>query len=111
VSGFIAIGEIQVEDDCLALAVIAVVFIEDGIGDDVFFCSPVAKVAFAAAVAAEGKVGMQGRIGGSFADWAFVFHRYLPGDGGIYIRRVGATKVWPGHRQREFTPTREVLRR
>src|SRR6516165_9727664 len=55
--------------------------VENGIGDDVFFGGPVAKVEQPAALAAEGEFSVAGRIRGLFADGADVFHgqeRVLP---------------------------------
>jgi hypothetical protein len=50
------------------------VFGEEGIGDDVFFGGPVAEVAVAAALAAEGEGAVDCGVRGRFADWTFVEH-------------------------------------
>ena len=51
-----------------------VIFAENGFGYDIFFCSPVAQVAVAAALAAKGEVEIDLGIGGGFADGASMLH-------------------------------------
>ena len=74
--GFVAVG--QIENDCFAVAFIAVVFIEDGLRHYIFLCGPVAQIAIAAAFTAKGEIAMKLGIRGRFADGAFVFHFFLP---------------------------------
>jgi hypothetical protein len=111
VSGFIAPGEIQIEDDCFAVAVFAVVFIEDGFGDDVFFGGPVAEVAFAAAITAERKIFIHCGVGWRFAYWAFVFHCGLPGDVKFNFEAMGRREFCRDTVKEKFTPIRAGLRR
>jgi hypothetical protein len=51
-----------------------VLFVKDGIGDQVFFGSPRAKIEQPATVAAERKIGVVIGIRGFLADGTFVFH-------------------------------------
>jgi hypothetical protein len=76
VSGVIRLVEFEIEDYGFARGFEFgdFVFGEDGIGDDVFFGSPVAEVAVAAAFAAEREVAVDGGVRGRFADGAFVEH-------------------------------------
>src|SRR5271170_7876399 len=48
------------------------VFVEDGIGDHIFFRGPVAEVAVAAAFAAKREVAMHRRVCKRFANWTFM---------------------------------------
>ena len=75
-SGVIRLVVFEVEDYSFAgrFDFLDVIFVENGVGDYIFFGGPVAEVAVAAALAAEGEVGVLGRVGGSFADGAFVLH-------------------------------------
>jgi hypothetical protein len=76
VSGVIRLVVFEVEDYGFAGLVefLEVVFVEDGVGDYIFFGGPVAEIAVAAALAAEREVGVLGGVGGSFADRAFMLH-------------------------------------
>jgi len=76
VSGVIRLVVFEVEDYGFAGRVdfFEVVFVEDGVGDYVFFGGPVAEIAVSAALAAEGEIRVLQGVGGSFADWAFVLH-------------------------------------
>src|SRR5262249_12132497 len=51
-----------------------VIFIENGLGDDIFFRRPVAQVLQSASFAAKRKFSMNGGIGRRFADWAAMLH-------------------------------------
>jgi hypothetical protein len=76
--GFIAaVG--QIENDGFAVAFFAVVFIEDGLGDYIFFAGPISQVALAASFAAKGEIRVHSRIRSGFTYRAFVFHVILPG--------------------------------
>jgi hypothetical protein len=69
----------QVQDDSFAVAFFAVVFVEDWFGDYILFAGPISQVAFAASIAAKGKIRMYRGIGGGLTYWALVFHLVLPG--------------------------------
>jgi hypothetical protein len=76
--GFVAaVG--QIENDGFAVAFLAVVFVEDGLGDYVLFAGPISQVAFATSSAAKGEIRVDRGIGGGFTYRAFVFHVVLPG--------------------------------
>jgi hypothetical protein len=76
VSGVIRFVVFEVEDYSFAgrFDFLDVILVENGVGDYIFFGGPVAEVAVAAALAAEGEFGVFRGVGGSFADWAFVLH-------------------------------------
>jgi hypothetical protein len=111
VSGVIRLVVFEVEDYGFAgrIEFFDVVFVENGVADDVLFRGPVAEVAVAAALAAEGEVDVLGGVGGSFADWAFVLHvrgpwfrnfRFRP-RGEVYIKLrlvgiLGKARTVPG---------------
>ena len=80
VSGVIRLVVFEVEDYSFPgrFDFLDVIFVENGLGDYIFFGGPVAEVAVAAALAAEGEVGVLGLVGGSFADGAFVLHARGP---------------------------------
>jgi hypothetical protein len=68
----------QIENDGFAVAVFAVVFVEDGLGDYILSAGPISQVALAASFAAKREIRMNRGIGGGFAYRAFVFHVVLP---------------------------------
>jgi hypothetical protein len=65
----------QIKQGRFAFVACYLFFVKDGIRDDIFLAGPVAQVAFAAAIAAEGKISMNRRIGFNLADRAFMLHR------------------------------------
>src|SRR6266850_178091 len=73
-SVFAAIRFVQIKDDGLGVALGDFRFIENRIGDDVFFAGPVAQVALPAALAAKRKVCMNRGVGLDFTNGASVFH-------------------------------------
>src|SRR5271165_3676764 len=79
VSGVIRL--VEVEDYGLARGVdfVEVIFVEDGLGDQVFFRGPVAEVAVAAAFAAKREVAVHRRISRCFANRTFMKHDANPG--------------------------------
>src|SRR5947209_4733549 len=67
-------------------------FVNDRLGNNVAFGSPVAKIQQAAALAAKREVGMLGGVRGDFADWAVVRHGCVIRAPGERIRAVILTQ-------------------
>src|SRR6516162_8244153 len=79
------VGEVTASVDCVIVLESAFpesaaigfgnfLFVEDGIGDDVFFSCPSAEIQHAAALGTEGEVRVLGGVNGLLANGTFVFH-------------------------------------
>jgi hypothetical protein len=67
-------GFAEIEEDRLAFAFDQFLFIENGLGNNVFLARPIAQVAIPAALAAKRKIRVHRGVGLSLANRAFVFH-------------------------------------
>jgi hypothetical protein len=65
---------VQIQDDGVGLALLDVLFREDGFGNHIFLAGPITEVPFAASLATERKIRVDRGIRFGFADRTFVFH-------------------------------------
>jgi hypothetical protein len=65
---------VEIEDDGLPITLRGFFFVEDRVGNNIFFTGPVSEVKIAAACAAEGEVDVRLGVGRLLADGANVSH-------------------------------------
>jgi hypothetical protein len=69
---------VEIENDGLLVFIDQVIFVEDGLRDNVFLCGPVAQVFLTATVTAKREIFALFGIGGIFTNGAVMFHENSP---------------------------------